>query len=185
MNGLLLAAAFVAAGGGVRGMLPSATAGAGADLGDWTVEGRYDTVGGLAHDVGVITRLRLTERFDVGLDAFHGFFGAEDIGGIRQAPSPLGNGLTTALTSRYHVTTRRGVRVAPGAGLTMRWTRLEESFGTVDRRFDPTLHHVQASIDVRWKGGAFLRFRALVPVQADFRVFGYVPLLEMGRTWSL
>ncbi len=165
-------------------MLPSATAGAGVHLDAWTVEGRYDMVAGLAHDVGVVARRRLG-RFDVGLDAFHGFFGTEDISDIRQAPSPLGTGLTTALTGRYHLTTKRGVRVAPGAGLTVRWTRLEESFGTVERRFDPTLHHVQASVDVRWKGGAFLRFRALVPVQADFKVFGYLPLLELGRAWSL
>ncbi len=185
MIALLIAASFVQAGAGVRGTFPSVTAGVGVRLGEWTVEGRYDTVAGLAHDVGAAARLSLDRRWEVGLDAMHGFFAVEDLGGIHQADSPLGNGLTTTARARWRDTTRRGVRWAPGFGLTARWTTLARELGTVERRFEPSLHHVEGSIDVDWQGGAFLRLRALVPIEADLRVFGFLPILEAGHTWSL
>lgn len=177
---------YVQIGGGVHGLFPMATVGGGARVADGVaVEGRYDLVAGLAHDLGLGLRVALPAAWDVSLYVAHGFFGEEELQGIYLAEAPLGNGLTTTAAARWTQVTTRGARVGYEGGLTARWVVPEETFGTIERAFDPTLHHLHAGVEVAWPGGAFLRVRALVPVQADLRVLGYLPLVAAGHTWSL
>ncbi len=181
---ILLNPAVVELGGGVNGMFPAATARAELSTPAVDLEARYETAAGLVHDFGLGARYA-TQRWDLSLDVAHGFFGVEELGGIDTAPAPFGNGTTSTLSARRWLATSRGIRVALGGGATLRWLKLVEDLGTIEREFELTLHHVHASAEGRWPGGFFIRFRALVPIQADFKILGYLPMLSLGRAWSL
>jgi hypothetical protein len=190
--GLLLGAAQAAppaglrAGGGFSGLFPSATAGLRAPVSDAVdLEVRYDTVAGLAHDVGVTGRWHHAP-YDLGLAVAHGFFGVEDLGGIPLQHAPLGEGLTTALVGGWTTHTARDHAVRVEVGLTARWWHVDDvDVGTQDRVFDPTVHHAHVEVGVDFVGGVFLRGRAVVPIQAELRVLGYLPVVMVGRAWTL
>ena len=47
---------------------------------------------------------------------------------------------------------------------------------------------VYAELGAEWErkhGALFLRFRAVVPVQADFRVIGFLPMFTVGRSFMV
>lgn len=180
-----LEAPAVQVGGGVFGLLPAATLRATLPVVDGTaLLVRYDTAAGMAHDVGLAARHDFGAlRFE--LDVAHGFFGLEEIAGIHLDDAPFGNGLTTTLTALGGIETSGGHRVGLGGGLTARWTRLASDFGVVERRFDPSLHHLHGEARVDWTNGVFLRVRAVVPIEAELRVIGFWPQVLVGHTWSL
>lgn len=179
---VLLNPAVVEIGGGVAGMFPAGSVRASLAA-PVEIEARYLTLAGLVHDFGVGARYP-GEGWDLRLDVAHGFYAIEDLGGIDTAPAPFGNGTTSTLEARSWLQARR-VRVALGGGATLRWLRLRERLGTVERVFEPTLHHVHGLAEGHWPGGFFIRLSALVPIQADFKILGYLPTLTLGRAWSL
>ncbi len=174
------------AGGGFAGLFPAAEVSLRTPVAPTVdLEARYETVVGVSHDVGLTGRW-YRDAWSLGLSAANGFFGVEDLAGISPHRAPLGGGLTTALLGAHHHETARGHRVRVEVGLTARWTHVDDvDAGTVDRVFDPTLHHVHAEVAVDWAGGLFLRGRAVVPVQADLKVIGYLPVVSVGYRWSL
>ncbi|MDD9937750.1 MAG: hypothetical protein OXT09_29330, partial [Myxococcales bacterium] len=56
----------------------------------------YDTHAGIAHDVALSTRLRLTPGWAVALDVTHAFFAVEEAFGIHTADAPFGNGVSSS-----------------------------------------------------------------------------------------
>lgn len=177
-------AATVRVGGGVFGLLPAATLRAEIPFDGWGLAVRYDTAAGLAHDVGLTGRLdRGAARLEV--EVAQGFFGVEEIAGIGLDDAPLGAGLTTTAVGLWRTATDHGHRVDLGGGLTARWTTLDNRFGVLERRVDPSLHHLHGEVRVDWRGGVFLRFRAVVPVEAELRVIGFWPQALVGYRWGL
>ncbi len=177
-------------GGGVHVVLP--TLALGATLGvasrvDVTLT--YETHAGLAHTFSAATRVRLSERWATTHSLSHGLFVVEDIGGIQSARAPFGNGLTTthgAVFSRWNLS---GLHLALAAGVTIRWLVPRESFDVVTLETEPTLHTAHLDLTVEWaarsSGTWWLQVRALVPVQAEFNLIGYLPMVLVGRSWSL
>ncbi len=180
-----LSAAEVAVGGGVFGLLPAVTLRAEAPVGDAAIAVRYDTAAGLVHDVGLAGRVTWGDAIDVELELAHGFLGLEEIAGIQLDDIPLGQGLTTALSGLWRTTTDGGHRVRLGAGLTARWTTIRTDLGVQERAFDPSLHHAHGEVRVDWQGGIFLRFRAVVPIEAELKVIGFWPQALVGYSWAL
>lgn len=176
--------------GGVNAALPSLAFGAAAGLGAGVdVAARYEVHAGLAHELTAAARVRLAERWALVTEVSHGFFTVEEIGGIQASRAPFGNGLTTAHQVAFSRWNRDGLHVALAAGLVVRWLRPRESLDVVDVVADVTLHTARLDVTAEWaarSGGSWwLSFRAVVPIQADFRVFGYLPMVLVGRSWSL
>lgn len=176
--------AAVQLGGGVFGLLPAATMRAEAPVGPASVTLRYDTAGGLVHDLGLGARAPLGP-LRVELEVAHGLLGIEEIAGIQLDDIPFGQGLTTRLTGLSALHTSGGHRVQLGGGFTARWTAISTTQGAQARVFDPTLHHAHGELRVDWQGGLFLRLRAVVPIEAELRVLGYWPQVLVGQTWGL
>lgn len=171
-------------GGGVFGLLPAATLRADAPAGPLTLAVRYDTAGGLVHDVGLAARAGLGD-WRLELEVAHGFPGLEEIGGIQLDDMPLGHGLTTAFVALRDLRTERGHHIRLGAGLTARWTAIRADFGIQERAFDPSLHHMHGEVRIDWTNGVFLRARAVVPIEAELKVLGFWPQVLVGHAWSL
>lgn len=181
--------AAVQLGGGVFGLLPAATMRAEAPVGQlgsapFGLAVRYDTAAGLVHDLGLGARLDLGGA-RVELELAHGVLGIEEIAGIQLDDIPFGHGLTSTALALAGWSTSGGHRVHLGGGLTARWTAISKSLGAQERVFDPSLHHVHGELRVDWRGGLFLRLRAVVPVEAELRVLGYWPQVLLGRAWGL
>lgn len=176
--------AAVRVGGGVFGLLPAATLRAEVPVDGITLAVRYDTAAGLAHDVGLAGRMAWG-RARVEVEVAHGFFGIEEIAGIGLDDAPLGHGLTTTASGLWRWQTRGGHTVDLGGGLTARWTGLDNDFGVLERTFDPALHHVHGEARVDWDGGVWLRFRAVVPIEAELKVIGFWPQVLVGYRWGL
>lgn len=175
----------VRAGGGFIGLLPAATLRAEIGAGERVaVTARYDTAAGMAHDLGLGARVHFGP-WRAEFEAAHGFFSVEELGGIVLANAPFGQGLTTLFGAAYALHTARGHAVFFEGGLTARWTRLEDDFGTRTRVFEPTLHTAHLGLGVDWTGGLFLRVRAVAPVQAELKVLGYYPHAFVGYAWPL
>lgn len=178
------AEAAVALGGGVFGLLPAVTVRAEAPVGETVLALRYDTAAGLVHDVGLAGRMAWHD-IEAEFEVAHGFIGLEEIAGIQLDDIPLGQGLTTALTGLWQTTTDGGHHIRLGAGLTARWIAIHTDLGVQTRAFDPSLHHMHAEARVDWRDGIFLRFRAVVPIEAELKVIGFWPQVLVGYTWAL
>lgn len=177
-------------GGGVNAVFPTLTLGATLGVSS-RVDARfvYTTHGGVAHEVEAGARVRLTERWGLVHTASYGLFLVEEIGGIQSVHAPFGNGLTTThqvVLSRLNL---QGLHLAFTAGVTLRWLVPRQEFETVTLAFEPTLHTAHAQVVAEWvarSGGTWwLQVRATVPVQADFKLIGYFPMVLVGRSWAL
>jgi hypothetical protein len=181
----------VSVAGGVNAVFPtlalSVTAGVSSRL-DLTLA--YETHAGLAHVVRASARARLAERWAMVNAVSYGLFTVEDIGGIESVYAPFGNGLTTTHSAVFSRWSEGALHLAFAAGVTVRWVvPRQDAFGVTTLEAAPTLHtaHLDASVEwaARASGTWWLTFRALVPIQADFRLFGYLPMVLVGRSWSL
>jgi hypothetical protein len=178
--------AHLRAGGGFHGLFPSASVAARSPVAETVeLEARYEMVAGLAHDLSLTGRVH-RGPWSAGVAVANGFFGVEELGGITVRNAPLGEGITTSALAARALVTARGHSVRLEGALTLRWYHLDEvSAGTQDRVFDPTVHHAHLGIAVDWRGGWFLRGRAVVPIQADLAVIGFFPVLSVGAAWAL
>lgn len=177
-------------GGGVNVVLPVLRLGATLGLAPRVDASlTYETHGGLAHVVTAGARVRLAERWALTTAVAHGLFVVEEIGGIQSARAPFGNGLTTTHALTFSRWNPSGLHVALAAGVTVRWLAPRASFDVVTLAPDVTLHTAHLDVTVEWAarspGTWWLQVRALVPVQADFHLLGYLPMITVGRSWSL
>ncbi len=178
-------AAEVHAGGGINAFLPMVAVGAGAGAGDAVdFAGQYETHAGVVHVLTLGSRLRLGDRWAVGLAASDGFYALEESGGLRFARFPWGNGTSLLPSIARSWTTAKGTHVGASLAANVQLVGLHEEFGTIERRWDPSLRDARAEISAEW-GGAFLVFRAVVPIEAEIGVIGYLPMIAAGYTWGL
>lgn len=182
--------AVIFAAGGIDTVVPTVSLGARAGLTEHSdLSFRYDVRGGLVHRAGVSGRFRAAERWALGLTVAHGFVATEEVGGADLAQVPLANGLdVTAMPLLHSLFTPTGTHVAFGLGVTVGLVGLQEELLTIERHWDPTFESVHLQVAAEWEGDGtttYLSFRALVPIQADFQVLGYLPWVSVGRTWSL
>jgi hypothetical protein len=145
------------------------TLGAGATVGlprDLGAGLRWDTYAGLAHVVTASARARVAEGWAVGLDGGWGTFVSGDLFGVELDRSPFA----------------RGWRVEPLVAHVR--GRVGLVLGTTVRLTDPGWHSVKlaATVDL---GPVFLRAQALVPLEDDTRVLGYLPMLVIGKTFGV
>lgn len=144
-------------GGGVNVVLPTLALGATLGVASRVdVTLTYETHAGLAHVFSAAARVRLSERWATTHTLSHGLFVVEEIGGIQSARSPFGNGLTTTHSAVFSRWNLSGLHLA----LTVEWA-------------------------ARGAGTWWLQVRALVPIQAEFSLLGYLPMVLVGRSWSL
>ncbi|MEM9188400.1 MAG: hypothetical protein AAGF12_04460 [Myxococcota bacterium] len=176
--------------GGFGTLLPTFTLGGTLGVGDGVdLDLRYETYAALSHDISLTSRISLAEYWAVALSLNHVFFLIEDIGGVESADAPVGNGLSLAPSLFGSFFLDSGVHVALGASASFRFIELvRNEDGTLTRQPRLTLAHAALRVAVEWEGdGAttFLRFSAVVPIQADFRVLGYLPHISFGRSFQL
>ena len=182
------AALYVA--GGFNVTLPTLTLGATAGVSDgFDLDLRYDTHAGIVHDVAVTGRLRLSERFAAAVCIAYSFFAIEEVSGILAVRSPFSNGSTVAPDVRWTALDDGDTRVSLVGGFAVRWLTLaEDEFGTVTRDLELSVRHAFLEVGAEWTGdgaSTWLRVRAVVPIEAEFRVLGYLPWIVIGRTWSV
>ena len=178
------------AAGGINVLLPTLTLGATAGVADGVdLDLRYDTHAGLAHDVGLTGRFRPFERFAVGLNVSHSFFAIEEVSGILAVRAPFSNGSTFAPDVRWTAFQRGNTQVHLLGGLAIRWLGLaEDEFGTITRELEFSIRHAFAEVGVEWsteEGSLWVRVRAVVPIETEFRVLGYLPWVVIGHSWSI
>ncbi len=178
------------AGGGLNFLLPTVTLGATAGVTDgFDLDLRYDTHAGLVHDVSLTGRVRVEDRFAVGLSLSHSFFAIEELSGILAVRSPFSNGSTIAPDIRWNVLERDNARVHVLGGAAVRWLRLEEDeFETVTRQLELSVRHAFFEVGAEWSGersSTWLRVRAVVPIETDFQVLGFLPWVVIGHSWSI
>lgn len=164
---------------------PTLSAGATAGVLDGLdLDARYDTRAGLAHDFGMRARGRIARGWAASLSVSHGFFTVEEIGGIQASRAPFGNGV--AIAPAVHASLNDTVSF--GLGATLRMTRLSEDLGVLSRELDPFVESAWLDVAAEWadaSGTSFVALRAVVPVQAELRVLGYLPWITLGRAWDL
>lgn len=148
----------------------------------------YETHAGLAHQFSLGVRWVFSQNVLLSLSAAHGFFALEEISGIDLADAPFGDGTTTTLSAVFGGFAVGNAAITFEGGLTMLWLASERSADRIERVFDPALQNLHFGCAARWEDGrdaTFLAFRATVPIEANFRVFGYIPWIAIGRSWSL
>jgi len=177
-------------GGGFSALFPTVSLEAGGGVTrrlDLTAH--YDTHAGLAHVYGLTARVGLPRSLAVSIDVSHSNFALEEISGIQAVRAPIGNGLTSTFSFHGSRVTAGGVHFYGGGGLTLRWlVPRERPEGTVERVFDLTVNHLYAELGAEWErksGALYLRFRAIVPIQTELNVLGYLPWVVIGRTWNV
>lgn len=177
-------------GGGMSAVLPTVTIGGTAGVTDSFDLGlHYDVHGGIAHDVYATARLSF-DRFALRLDLGHVFYAIEEVGGIEAVDSPFGNGAYSTLAFVISFFRDDATHVALGAGATVRWFDLvrRDDLDGLERAFDPILQSAHLEATAEWEGGGgatYVRFVASVPLQAEFRVLGFLPRIVAGRVWRL
>ncbi len=176
--------------GGLNVALPTVTLGAIAGVADgFDLDFRYDTHAGLVHDVGLTARFAWAERFAAAVNVSYSFFAIEEVSGILAVRAPFSNGATVAPDVRWRVLDRKDHHLSLMGGASVRWLGLEEDeFGTVSRRLEFSVRHAFLEVGAEWigdSGSTWLRVRAVVPIEAEFRVLGYLPWIVVGHTWSL
>jgi hypothetical protein len=155
------------AAGGVNVLVPALSAGATVGLPGGHGAGlRWETHAGLAHVFTASARARVAGGWAVGVDAADGLFIADELFGVELARSPFA----------------RGFMVEPVVAHTR--GRLGLVAGTTVRLSDPGWQSIKLAVTVDL-GPVFLRFQALVPLEEDTRVLGYLPTVVVGRTWGL
>jgi hypothetical protein len=148
----------------------------------------YDTYAGLVHTMGLAPRLRVHRHVALRAEVSYGFYTMEEIFGVRLSRAPFGNGLSLNPTLLASYRTRGGVNLAGAVGLSLRFLRIDDQGGVIERTPEISVQHVFAELGAEWQrkhGALFLRFRAVVPVQADFRVIGFLPMFTVGRSFLL
>ena len=157
----------VDAAGGMNVLVP--TVGAGVNLGLPGGHGagvRWDTHAGLAHVFTASARVRVAEGWAVGVDGAFGLFVSEELFGVELARSPFAHGFMIEPVVAH----TRG-RVALVAGTTVRLT-------------NPGWQSIKLAVTVDL-GPVFLRAQALVPLEEDTRVLGYLSMVVVGKTFGL
>jgi hypothetical protein len=153
--------------GGMSVLVPVAGAGVLVGLPARLAAGvRHDTYAGLAHVSTLSLRARVAERWAVGLDGSFGLFVSDDLFGVDLSRSPFARGVSL---EPLVVHTRGLLALVAGAS-----ARLE----------DPALKSLKVAVtaDV---GPVFVRVQALVPLERDTRVLGYLPTVVVGKVWGL
>ena len=170
--------------------LPTVTLGATAGVAKGIdLDLRYETHAGLAHDVGVTGRFRVAERLAAAVNLSYSFFAIEEVSGIVAVRAPFSNGATFAPDIRWLALDRGDTQISLLGGASVRWLGLDEDeFGTITRRLELSVRHAFLEVGAEWSdpgGSTWLRVRAVVPIEAEFRVLGYLPWVMLGWTWSI
>lgn len=177
-------------GGGFNLILPTLSFGGTAGITKgFDLDVRYDTHAGLVHDLGLTGRVRFADRFATALNVSYSFFAIEEVSGILAVRAPFSNGATFAPDLRWMVLDDSDTKVNLLGGVMVRWLALtEDEFGTVTRQLEFSLRHAFFEVGAEWIDGdesTWLRVRAVVPIEAEFRVLGYLPWIVIGHTWSI
>lgn len=177
-------------GGGFNVLFPTLSLGATAGVSEgFDLDLRYDTHAGLVHDLSVTGRLQLGERWALGLGLAHSFFAFEELSGVVAVRAPFSNGSTVSPDVRWSFWRGTSTQVFLVAGASVRWLGLEEDeFGEVRRSLEFSLRHAFLEVGAEWlEEGAsnWVRVRAVVPIEAEFRSLGYLPWIMFGRSWSV
>ena len=155
------------AAGGMNVLVPAIGAGGTVGLRGGHGAGlRWDTHAGLAHVFTASARVRVAGGWAVGLDGAYGLFISDELFGVDLARSPFAHGFMVEPIVA-HTRGRFGIV----AGTTVRLT-------------DPGWQSIKLAVTVDL-GPVFLRVQALVPLEADTRVLGYLPAVVVGKTWGL
>lgn len=187
----LLAAGHAAleASAGFNVLLPTIVLGATTGLAHGVDVGlRYEVHGGLGHVFLLAGRAALGRSFALGLQVAQGFFAAEKLFGIRFVEAPFGTALVTTPRLSWSFEASPGAHLGFTLGVTARWIVLEQRAEETRRVVEPGVQDVNLEIVAEWDvsgGTTFLRFVALVPVQAELGVLGFLPTIVAGRTWGL
>lgn len=148
----------------------------------------YDTYAGIVHTMGIAPRVRVHRHVALRAEVSYGFYTIEELFGVHLSRAPFGNGLSfnPSLLASYR--TRGGVNISGAVGLSLRFLRIDDTGGVIERTPEVSVQHVFAEIGAEWErkyGALFLRFRAVVPVQADFNVIGFLPMFTVGRSFMV
>lgn len=174
---------------GLNVLLPTLVVGATTGVaGPLDVGLRYEVHAGLGHVFVLAARARVASPLALALELAQGFFAAEELAGIRLVEAPFGNALVTTPRLLASIVSTPAVHVALGLGVSLRWVVLEQRAEETRRSFDPAVQDATLELAAEWPlctGVAFLRFVALVPIQAELRVLGFLPSLVAGRTWDV
>ena len=182
------AALYIA--GGFNVALPTLSLGATAGVADGVdLDFRYDTHAGIVHDVGLTGRFAFTKRLAAAVNLSYSLFAIEEVSGILAVRAPFSNGASVAPDLRWTVMNGSDTHINLQGGFAVRWLGLQEDeFGTVTRRLELSVRHAFAEVGAEWfdgDGSTWLRVRAIVPVEAEFRVIGFLPWIVLGCTWSV
>jgi hypothetical protein len=180
--------AAVHAEGGIDVAVPVAGIGAVVGVADGIdLAGAYLTHAGLHHELGITARYAFADDYAFAFEASHGLFAIEELAGVEADRSPLGGAFTTTASLLTTLATDRGTRVSIGASVTLRWFHPTSTDEGIVQTFDLSLHTLRAEVGFEWpgeNGTPFVRIRALVPIQADLRVLGCLPMIAAGYTWG-
>jgi hypothetical protein len=181
-------AAEVRAEAGMAGALPTVLLGGDAGVAPgFDVGARAVTHAGLAFSLGGSARWQATDPVGVGLLVDESFYTVEQLAGIQSLASPFGNRMAVTPLAFGRVRTAPGVDLDLVGGAEVGVVRVAQGPDHVVRRVDPALDIAWAEVAARWprdNGDLYVRFRAIVPVAAEFHVLGYLPWVAVGRTWS-
>jgi hypothetical protein len=163
--------------GGSAGLVPDL------DLGAWAV-----THAGIAHAFGATVRWRPDAHLGAGLGIDESLFTVTELAGVDLLQSPFGN--RTAITPQFlaSTTTATGVELGWTGGAEIAVVRTIRQDGRAARIGQPRFDTLWAELAASWPrehGAFFVRVRAILPVQAEFHVLGYLPWIAVGRSWRV
>ena len=146
----------------------------------------YETYAGLVHGFALVPRVRLHRYVATSLAVSYSYYTVDELFGVRMSRAPFGNGLS--LSPALHVSgfRRGGVHVSGALGLSIGVVRNGEMGSEVQRVAEISVQHIYGEVGAEWErrhGALFLRFRAVVPVQSDFPIIGFLPMLTVGRSF--
>ena len=133
-------------------------------------------------------RWRPDPHLGVGLGIDERLFTVSEIAGVDLLRSPFGNRMAVTPQFLATTTTPTGVELGWTGGAEIAVVRTvrqdDRPIRTVRPRFDTLWAEVAASWP-REHGAFFVRVRAILPVQSEFHVLGYLPWVAVGRSWRV
>jgi len=175
--------------GGMASALPTVLLGGSLGVSDRADVGvRAVTHAGLAYSLSLRGRLRLSDRFGVGLGLDESFYTLEEISGIYAIRAPFGNRVAATPELNGSWTSGAGVDLGWSAGSSVGLLTLEEEADVVRRSASLSVETLHAEVGAIWpgdRGRTVIRIRAIVPISADLHLLGYIPWVGIGRVWGL
>jgi hypothetical protein len=146
----------------------------------------YDVYAGLVHGLALRPRVRLHRYVATSVAVSYSYFTIDELFGVQMSRAPFGNGLGLSPTLHLSRYSRGGVHLSLALGFLLGVLRTGEDGPVVQRVAEASVQHVFAEVSAEWErkyGALFLRFRAVVPVQADFPIIGFLPMFTVGRSF--